>query len=421
MVLLKTRFWMEQQKQVKILSELLRQLDENVNVDAGVILRNPTSVYTSPDIAKREWEKFFQNHPQLIGLSTDLPDPGSFMTVDDFGIPVLATRDPDGRFRTFLNACRHRGALIESELRGKKKRFACPFHKWTYDSCGTLIAIPQEDHFGNVDKSCRGLVELPSCEKYGLLWLHPCPGESLNVDQLLGGLAPEIESWNFNKMKRVGETNINMRLNWKLANDTFGETYHFQKLHKDTVGRIFYGDALSYEALGKNHRFVFPNRGIDRLREQPKEDWRITHGAVIIYYLFPNVQLALGRGTINLIRIYPDRTNPGRSNTQISHYFSDRLLEVKAEAGEDVPKLTSKNVYDMEARQGALPDVDAQNEVFVSTISQQDYVMGESIQNAVENGLLDHVIFGRNEPALHHFHNTFRASLDMPPLQEYVG
>ena len=75
----------------------------------------------------------------------------------------------------------------------------------------------------------------------------------------------------------------------------------------------------------------------------------------------------------------------------------------------------------MEARQGALPDVEAQNEVFVSTISQQDYVMGESIQKAVENGLLDHVIFGRNEPALHHFHNTFRASLDMPPLQEYVG
>ena len=103
---------MKHQKQVKILSELLRQLDHNVNVDAGVILRNPTSVYTCPDIASREWGTFFQNHPQLIGLSTDLPDVGSFMTVDDFGIPVLATRDPDGRFRTFLNACRHRGARI---------------------------------------------------------------------------------------------------------------------------------------------------------------------------------------------------------------------------------------------------------------------------------------------------------------------
>ena len=222
---------MEHQKQVKILSELLRQLDENVNVDAGVILRNPTSVYTCPEIASREWGEFFQNHPQLIGLSADLPELGSFVTVDDFGISVLATRDPDGRFRTFVNACRHRGVRVESQSRGKKTRFACPFHKWTYDSRGSLIAIPQENHFGNVNKLCQGLVELPSCERYGLLWIHPRPGGDLSVDKLLGALAPEIESWNFNKMNRVGETSINMRLNWKLANDTFGETYHFQKLH----------------------------------------------------------------------------------------------------------------------------------------------------------------------------------------------
>ena len=108
---------MEHQKQVQILSELLRQLEKNENVDAGVILRNPTSVYTSPEMANREWDEFFQNHPQLVGLSADLPNRGSFFTVDDFGIPVLATRGPDGRFRTFVNACRHRGARLESEVR----------------------------------------------------------------------------------------------------------------------------------------------------------------------------------------------------------------------------------------------------------------------------------------------------------------
>ena len=411
---------MDHTKQIEILSELLRQLDEHVNVDAGVILRNPTFVYTCSDLANREWGKFFQDHAQLIGLSKDLPKPGCFMTVDDFGIPVLATRDSEGRFRAFLNSCRHRGTRVESELRGKRARFACPFHKWTYDNCGSLIAIPQEDQFGPIDKSRRGLVELPACEKYGLLWVHSQPGSDLNVDTLLGELAPELANWKFERMNRVGETSIDMQLNWKLANDTFGETYHFHKLHKDTVGRIFYGDALSYESFERNHRFVFPNLAIDRLREKPREDWRVTHGAVVIYYLFPNIQLVLGRGTINLIRIYPDQNNPSRSITQISHYFSDRLLEAKVEEGDNAPKLTPKNVYDIDARYGALPDVEAQNEVFISTISQQDYAMGESIQTAVKNGLLDHVIFGRNEPALHHFHNTFRAALDMPRLQEYV-
>ena len=412
---------MEHSKQVKILSELIRQLDEKVNVDAGVILQNPTSAYTCSDLANKEWGEFFQNHPQLVGLSKDLPEPGYFLTIDDFGIPILATRDSEGRFRAFLNACRHRGVRVETELRGKRSRFACPFHKWTYDNCGSLIAIPQEDHFGLIDKSCRGLVELPTCEKYGLLWVHPKPGSDLDVEMLLGDLASELGNWKFERMNYVGETTIDMRLNWKLANDTFGETYHFHKLHKDTVGKIFYGDALSYESFQRNHRFVFPNRGIDRVREQPRDEWRVTHGAVVIYYLFPNVHVALGRGNINLFRIYPHPKNPGRSITQISHYFSDKLLEAKNQEGDDVPKLSPENVYDMDARYGALPTVEAQNEVIVSTISQQDYAMGESTQSAIENGLLDHVIFGRNEPALHHFHNTFRAALDMPRLQEYVG
>ncbi|SVD35260.1 uncharacterized protein METZ01_LOCUS388114, partial [marine metagenome] len=84
---------MEHSKQIKILSELIRQLDEKANVDAGVILQNPTSVYTCSDLANKEWEKFFQNHPQLVGLSKDLPEPGYFLTIDDFGIPILATRD----------------------------------------------------------------------------------------------------------------------------------------------------------------------------------------------------------------------------------------------------------------------------------------------------------------------------------------
>ena len=34
--------------------------------------------------------------------------------------------------------------------------------------------------------------------------------------------------------------------------------------------------------------------------------------------------------------------------------------------------------------------------------------MGEMQQKAAESGLLKEIIFGRNEPALHHFHNNYR-------------
>jgi hypothetical protein len=48
-------------------------------------------------------------------------------------------------------------------------------------------------------------------------------------------------------------------------------------------------------------------------------------------------------------------------------------------------------------------------------------VMGEMQQKAAESGLLDHIIFSRNEPALHHFHSAFKAALGEPPLERILS
>jgi hypothetical protein len=96
---------MKHAKQVEILAELFRQIDMGVNIDAGGQLLNPAEVYTSREIAAQEWHGLFRNHPQIIGLSSDLPTCGSYLTADDFGVPVLATRDSGGRLRAFVNAC----------------------------------------------------------------------------------------------------------------------------------------------------------------------------------------------------------------------------------------------------------------------------------------------------------------------------
>ena len=153
---------MRREEQVRLLKELMRHRDEGTNVDAGGHRRNPTDVYRSPEIAAQEWEHFFQGHPQLLGLSGDLPKPGSFVTSRDFGGPVLATRDAEGRFRAFANTCRHRGVVLEDRERGEAERFVCPFHAWTYSNAGELVAIPKPDHFGTIDKTCReaGEIEL---------------------------------------------------------------------------------------------------------------------------------------------------------------------------------------------------------------------------------------------------------------------
>ncbi len=113
---------MEQQEQIRVLKEIMQHLDKGTNVDAGGIRRNPTWVYTSEDLAQKEWQSFYREHPQLIGMSPDLPGPGSFITCNDFGTPVLATRDEHGRFHAFINVCRHRGVLLEGDSSGKRSK-----------------------------------------------------------------------------------------------------------------------------------------------------------------------------------------------------------------------------------------------------------------------------------------------------------
>ncbi|MGY9054101.1 MAG: aromatic ring-hydroxylating oxygenase subunit alpha [Alphaproteobacteria bacterium] len=411
---------MKHEQQVEILDQLIHMLDSHTNADAGVMRQNPTAGYVCPDLAKTEWETFFKNHTQLVGLSGDLPEPGTFMTLDDFGVPVLCTRDRDGKFHAFVNMCRHRGSRLVLEKKGKARNFACPFHFWGYNNQGELTSIPEQAHFGEIDKSCHGLIRLPAVEKHNMLWVHPNPKGQIDVSALLGNLESEIESWNYSQFVFMDETTIAMDLNWKLANDTFGETYHFSRLHKATLSQIFHGDALAYEAIGQNHRFVFPSRRIDKLREKPREEWSLVQGATLLYFLFPNIQFIMGRGTISLVKIYPDKDNPGRSITKIGHYFSKRLLEPKEEAAaEGKENLSPENVYDVEAQFSALPDIKATAEVFDSTVEKEDYTMGEMTQKAVEAGVLDKLIFGRNEPALHHMHNTYRAALGQPPLEEY--
>ncbi len=409
---------MQRTTQIRILKELMHQLDEKKNVDAGCQVKNPTRSYVCPELAAREWELFFRRHPQVIGLSGELPEAGSFLTVDDFGVPVLATRAEDGRFRAFLNACRHRGTRLTDDCRGDAKNFMCPFHNWTYRNTGELVGIARERDFGKVDRASHGLVELPTLEAGGFLWAHPQPDGKLDVDALLGDLAPELESWNLGEFVLTDESTLEKRLNWKLANDTFGETYHFARLHKNTLSRIFYSDALSFEAFGRNHRFCFPSRGIDSLRKKPEDEWRMETGATVLYYLFPNIQITASTQQSTMFRIYPHPTDPNRSITQIRQYFAPqtlaRLREHEASGGRII---TGKNVYDPEARGGqSVFSPDAAREVFASTLEHEDYAMGESTQRVAEAGALEHIVFGRNEPALHHFHESFREALEMPPL-----
>jgi 5'-deoxynucleotidase YfbR-like HD superfamily hydrolase len=49
----------------------------------------------------------------------------------------------------------------------------------------------------------------------------------------------------------------------------------------------------------------------------------------------------------------------------------------------------------------------------------EDYVAAASSHQGILSGANEYLIFGRNEPALHHYHNTYREALGLPPLEAF--
>ena len=391
----------EQQRLLKLLEE---GITNNSSADAGGITRAPVTDYTCTDLLAREQDVFLRNAPLLLGLTPDLPEPASYVATSETGVPILMTRDNEGQFHAFLNVCRHRGTQVIADGRGRQGRFTCPFHAWTYKNSGELIAINREEKFGCIDKGEHGLVELPAAEKYGMLWVRPQPGDPIDVDTCLGGLAPEMDSWNLPAHPFSDEQTIEADINWKLAIDTFGENYHFDVLHKETLAPEIFGNLQTSDAFGDNYRMTFMNKpgykyvqdnGLDR------DSWPFRWITLTVYFLYPNTILLLDPAGVDLLRMYPHPTDPSKSTTRHRYFAEPTMVEMRRKQAEERGDNRDENRF----------------EGFNRIVVAEDYHMAASTQKCAASGAQAHYTFGRNEPALRHYHNAHRRGLGLPELE----
>jgi phenylpropionate dioxygenase-like ring-hydroxylating dioxygenase large terminal subunit len=230
------------QDQLDQAKKLFGYLDTQTTAMAPGVYRNPVSDYTCPRQLAREREIFFRRGPVNVGLNCLLRSAGDFMTHDYSGIPTLLVRHEDGALRAFLNVCRHRGARVTDGCGKGARRFTCPYHAWTYGTDGRLVARPDDRSFAEIDKSDRGLRELPVVEKYGMIWLSPTPSATFDVDALLGGLERDLAAYRLDTYHHYETRVLRRHMNWKIVVDTFLESYHLPVLHKATVDPILHGN-----------------------------------------------------------------------------------------------------------------------------------------------------------------------------------
>lgn len=358
---------------------------------APEVMHNPVAEYADPARLAQERE-LLRSAPIVIGHGSRCAEPRSFFTEDAAGVPVLVVRQDDGTLKAFLNVCRHRGAKVELDECGQRNGFTCPYHAWSYGTDGALRKVSYADCFGDPGDAAAGLVELPVQERHGLVWVVLTPGAEIDVAAHLGRLDDELASYGLDGYVVERDTLLKADLNWKIVVDGFLETYHIKFLHGRTIGSYIRTNLTTFEGLGPHGRMVGVRDSYDEVLGKSADEADVLPHVAVIYQLFPNTVLVWQADHFEAWLVFPEGDRPERSVSRVM------LLAPHPTRDE-----SEQRIWDLNWK------------ILMQTVLEEDFPVGEAMQQGFSSGAQDHLSFGRNEPALQHFHHSLADALGPLP------
>ncbi|NKQ53200.1 Rieske 2Fe-2S domain-containing protein [Amycolatopsis sp. K13G38] len=350
--------------------------------------------YTDPELAKRERELIFGRVPSIVAHSSEVPKPNDFLTMRMPSNQVLIVRQRDGSVRAFVNLCRHRGALLEEQPSGRCRLFSCAYHRWSYDTDGSLRAITRDNTFGDIDRSRFGLVELPVQERHGFIWLIDAAGAKIDVAAWLG---PEMDAilggYDLADLHCVRSEGFDEPVNWKIMQDAFLDGYHIQYAHPNSAAKHIHTNVMTFEDFGRHCRFVAPRKTIDRWIDEDPGDRSLASHITETHFLGPNCTLLRQPDHFQLLTFRPDPARPGYSRMEM------RLIVPPVERSGMDPakwrKLWDKNW-----------------EILLAVLHREDFPLLRASQTAMVSTSAGPMVLGRNEVANQLFRRETRRLLE---------
>lgn len=359
----------------------------NTPSQADDVFRVPVENYLDPARWQREVD-MFKRLPLMLALGGEIREPGSYKAMTVMEIPVLLSRGADGEVRAFVNQCSHRGAVVMPDGIGVARRFACPYHNWTYNTSGELVGITDREFFGDVDASCLSLTPLPVAERAGLVFVVLTPGAPLDIDAHLCGYDQLLDYFNFGDWHLISAKTLTGP-NWKIAYDGYLDFYHLPFLHRATFGTEISNKPI-YRAWGPHQRMTSPNPALLALRDVPEDEWDLDLICSGVWTIFPHISFAGNRSGGLVSQLFPG-TSPGTSTT-IQNYFV-------ADAPTDEQRTEAQHRADF----------------FEMVVREEDYFTGIRQQRALATGAKQFMLFGRNEGGGQLFHQLLDQYLEQPP------
>lgn len=341
------------------------------------IERLPASLYTDPQRFDREARMLFGRLPLLLGPSALLPEPKHAVTHDDYGVPLIVSRDRDGKAHVLANVCRHRGTrLIESSEVVPAGHIICPYHAWGYRPDGTLTAVPRFECFPGLDKAAHSLRRFAVHESGGLIWFSRDPDADFSAVE---ALAPDMQAFGLSGLHLYRRRTHDVAANWKLIIDAFLESYHVARLHSATIGPFFADGITAWDRIGRHQRAVVGRT--DYLARIDRDDWgQLRKALTYTYHFFPNSVIVVSPDYINLLICMPQSVG----YTQVE----DLMLIPEAPATPEAEEHWRKS-WDL---------LDG------GTFGSEDFRAAALCQQGLDSGLVDEVTLGALESGIPPFH-----------------
>lgn len=196
----------------------------------------PGAFYCDPRVLSIERERLFAREWLCVGRVEEVARPGDYLTLELLEEPVVVIHGRDGKIRAFSNVCRHRGMKI-AKGSGNVRTLVCPYHHWTYDLTGRLLAAPHIEAREGFDPTSCHLPEL-GCELWqGFVFVNLDP-EAPALAPRLSGLEDLTHNYHMEEMKLRYLAEEAWDTNWKCLVENFMEGYHLSALHRQTLHNV---------------------------------------------------------------------------------------------------------------------------------------------------------------------------------------
>ena len=269
----------------------------------------PNECYVSEEYTKIERKKLFEDKWVVIGAASSLPKIGDAKPFNLLNLPIIILRDKKNKIKVFHNVCSHRGYKIMQKPCKIKNVIRCPYHSWSYDTDGALVATP---HIGGMnkhetdkfDKSINGLKEIRSYVWLDLIMINISNNEIAFKEYIKPLSDRWAKFWSLEDRKLIshsndyGYFNLKAKCNWKFAIENYCESYHLPWVHPGLNSYSKIED--HYHIQGLPNRFAGQGTVVYNPRLKGKEkfpcfpNWPKDKENIAEYVaLFPNVMLGI--------------------------------------------------------------------------------------------------------------------------------